>query len=158
MKNDYDGAEPTANSVSALNLLRIYHFTGTDGVRARALQTIGALGERLRRAPVAVPQMGCAADASSAPHAQLVVMHRGDAKAETDALAHEGLREFDPDLELLVLEEGGASQRALGELNAFFGSLACVEGRPTAFLCRNFACQLPTSDPEKLRRSLRSTK
>jgi uncharacterized protein YyaL (SSP411 family) len=30
------------------------------------------------------------------------------------------------------------------------------DGRPTAYVCRDFSCQAPTSDPEELDRQLRS--
>ena len=37
---------------------------------------------------------------------------------------------------------------------ALLAGKKALEGRATAYVCRNYACQAPTSDPEELRRQL----
>ena len=57
VKEDYDGAEPSGNSVAVLNLLRLAAITGRDDFRESADRTLRAFGSRLSHVPVAIPQM-----------------------------------------------------------------------------------------------------
>ncbi|KAF3853197.1 hypothetical protein F7725_013885 [Dissostichus mawsoni] len=54
---DQDGAEPSANSVSASNLLRLSHYTGRHDWLLRSEQLLAAFSDRLQRVPVALPEM-----------------------------------------------------------------------------------------------------
>lgn len=54
---DQDGAEPSANSVSALNLLRLSHFTGRQDWVERCQKLLAAFSDRLVRVPIALPDM-----------------------------------------------------------------------------------------------------
>ena len=49
MKDDYDGAEPSGNSVALLNLLRLAHFTDRADYREAAERTLRALGAKDHR-------------------------------------------------------------------------------------------------------------
>lgn len=55
--SDQDGAEPSANSVSALNLLRLSHYTGRKDWSQRSQQLLAAFSDRLTRVPIALPEM-----------------------------------------------------------------------------------------------------
>lgn len=54
---DQDGAEPSANSVSAHNLLRLHGFTGHKDWMHKCVCLLAAFSERMRRVPVALPEM-----------------------------------------------------------------------------------------------------
>lgn len=54
---DQDGAEPSANSVSAHNLLRLHGFTGHKDWMEKCVRLLTAFSERMRRVPVALPEM-----------------------------------------------------------------------------------------------------
>lgn len=54
---DQDGAEPSANSVSAHNLLRLHGFTGHKDWIDKCVRLLTAFSERMRRVPVALPEM-----------------------------------------------------------------------------------------------------
>lgn len=54
---DQDGAEPSANSVSAHNLLRLHGFTGHKDWMDKCVCLLTAFFERMRRVPVALPEM-----------------------------------------------------------------------------------------------------
>ncbi len=73
MKDDYDGAEPSGNSIAALALLRLSRLTHVDEFRVSAERALAAFAERLVASGAAVPQMLVALMYSaSAPH-QVVV-------------------------------------------------------------------------------------
>ena len=68
---DQDGAEPSTNSVSALNLLRLSHFIDHKDWRDMAGRTIGAFTQTLEQVPIALPQMLCALLAWHTPMKQV---------------------------------------------------------------------------------------
>ena len=73
MKEDNDGAEPSSNSIAALNLLRFAQLRGMKSYRERAEQTIRAFAPILTRAPIALPQMLVALDHSLGKPRQIVI-------------------------------------------------------------------------------------
>jgi uncharacterized protein YyaL (SSP411 family) len=48
----------------------------------------------------------------------------------------------------------GTSQRFLGQHLPFIQCAQAIEGKPTAYLCENFVCQLPARSPEVLKKQL----
>lgn len=55
--SDQDGAEPSANSVSAMNLLRLSHLTGRQDWIQRSQELLIAFSDRLTKVPIALPDM-----------------------------------------------------------------------------------------------------
>ncbi len=149
MKEDYDGAEPSPNSVAALNLLRLAQLTDRPEFRDRATKTLTAFSTQLTKAPSSVPQMLCALDASLAIPKQIVIAGQPGA-ADTRTLLREVQAHYLPN-KLLILADGGAGQKWLGERLEFLRTVAPTEGHATAFVCERFVCQLPVTEREKLR-------
>src|SRR5260370_36988311 len=79
MKDDYDGAEPSGNSIALLDLLRLAHITDRAEIREAADRTLRSLATKMAGQPVAVPQMLVALDYSLAPKPEVVLV--GDAGA-----------------------------------------------------------------------------
>ncbi len=50
--------------------------------------------------------------------------------------------------------DGGEQQDWLGRYLPFVKSAAMINGKPTAYICENYVCRLPTSDPEIVARLL----
>ena len=152
MKEDYDGAEPSPNSVSAMNLLRLSQITSDSALHERAVKTIAAVSEQLARFPAALPQMLCALDASLAKPRQIIIAGPRESAA-TRALLREIHAHYVPG-KLLLLADGGPGQQWLGERLDFLKTVAPISGEPAAYVCENFVCQLPTTDVAKLREML----
>lgn len=55
--SDQDGAEPSANSVSASNLLRLSHYTGRQEWLHKSQRLLAAFSDRLTKVPIALPEM-----------------------------------------------------------------------------------------------------
>ena len=149
LKEDYDGAEPSPSSIAAMNLLRLAQFTGDEKHGERARKTLAAFSDQMTRLPSATPQMLCALDASLAKPRQIVIAGARDA-AETNALLFQVHAEFLPN-KILMLADGGPGQAWLGKRLEFFKTVGPLNGKPAAYVCENFVCQLPTSDPQQLR-------
>jgi hypothetical protein len=51
---------------------------------------------------------------------------------------------------IVILADGGESQKTLTKLLPFLETIKPVDGKATAYVCVNYACQLPTTDRSKL--------
>ena len=80
MKEDYDGAEPTASSVSVLNLLMLSHLSEDHAAawRRRSTTRCGCSAQRLEQVGRGVPMMAAALSAYAAGLQQIVVVGEGD--------------------------------------------------------------------------------
>ena len=152
MKEDYDGAEPSPNSVGAMNLLRLSQITGDKALDERARKTIKAFSDQLTKAPSAMPQMLCAVDASLSKPRQIVLA--GTANGEdTRTLLRQVHGQFMPN-KVLLLADAGGGQKWLADKLEFLRTVAPIEGKAAAYVCEDFVCQLPTNDPGKLQELL----
>ena len=121
-------------------------------LRQKAQKTLALFAGRLQQVPGAMPQMLVAAGATLGVRHQIIIAGQPDAD-DTRALLREVRRRYLPHRVLLLLD-AGPGQHFLSECNPFFKSLSRLDGRATAYVCENFACQLPTTDPAMLDRLL----
>jgi uncharacterized protein YyaL (SSP411 family) len=154
MKDDNDGAEPAASSVAALNLLRLAQFRDDKTIAERARKTIDAFATTLSHFPSAMPQMLVALDYSLSKPRQIVIAGKKDAP-ETQALFKAVHSHFLPKT-ILLLADGADGQKYLGEKNEAIRAMSMVEGKPAAYVCENFTCKAPVTDPKALSELLAS--
>jgi uncharacterized protein YyaL (SSP411 family) len=152
MKDDNDGAEPAASSVAALNLLRLAQFRDDKTMAERARKTIDAFAITLSHFPSAMPQMLVALDYSLSKPRQIVIAGKKDAP-DTKALLKEVHRHFLPKT-ILLLADGAEGQKFLGEKNEAIRAMSMVEGKPVAYVCENFTCKAPVTEPKQLAKLL----
>jgi len=151
-KNDYDGAEPSPNSVSALNLLRLSHMLDRSDLHERADRTIRAFSAQLDRFPSGIPQMLVALDWLKAEPKQIVIAGKPDAN-DTHALLREIHRHFIP-RKIVILADGGAGQEFFASHVDSMKDIVPLKDRATVYVCENFVCNLPTSDAGELRKMI----
>jgi uncharacterized protein len=153
MKEQYDGAEPAGNSVAALNLLRLAQMTDHPEWRRMAEQTFSSAGLMLRQQPSVAPHMTAAVDFFLSKPKQIVIA--GD-RADPDTWSLLGVvhARYLPN-KIILLAEGGEPQDRLAALLPFVSSLKRLNGKPTAYVCEGYVCQLPTVDPATIERLLR---
>jgi len=146
MKEDYDGAEPSGNSIAALNLLRLAQMTGRQDFRNSAEKTLEAFASRINGMPSAVPQMLVAYEFSlSKPKQIILVGDRSTAPArEMLGILH---GRFVPDR--IVLFVDGTSRQTLAGYLPVVETMTAADGKTTAYVCENYTCKLPTADAAK---------
>jgi len=150
MKDDNDGAEAAASSVAALNLLRLAQFRDDPAAAGaeRARKTIDAFATTLSHFPSAMPLMLVALDYSLSKPRQIVIAGKRDAP-ETKALVKEVHRHFLPNT-VLFLADGAEGQGYIGEKNEAIRAMSPIDGKPAAYVCENFTCKAPVTDPKQL--------
>lgn len=148
VKEDYDGAEPSGNSVALMNLLRLAQITGRPAFWESAQHTLAAFGTRLSHAPVALPLMLSACEFLLGQPRQVVIAGEKDA-ADTAALLRVLHSQFVPH-RVTLLVDSAETRRLLAAGIPAIASMEKVEGRAAAYVCRNSTCQLPVSEPARL--------
>ncbi|KAI0227359.1 Spermatogenesis-associated protein 20 [Lamellibrachia satsuma] len=153
MKSDQDGAEPSANSVSALNLLRLSHYLNHTDWRDRAGRTMGAFSQTLEQVPVALPQMLCTLLAWHTPWKQIIIFGDKDA-SDTKELVRCVQSCFIPNKILIVVDSNNKNNDYLKSKLDILLSLEKMDGKATAFVCENFTCKSPVNTVAALTESL----
>ena len=144
MKEDYDGAEPSPTSVSAMNLLTLAGLTGDTAYGDRASEAIAAFGGRLIDQGRALPLMAAALATALSAGEQIVIVGTPGAP-DTEAMwraVHRAYRPFS-----VVVRVDPTRQHELAVHMPWVAAMSMVGSRATAYVCRHFACEAPTTDP-----------
>ena len=151
LKEDYDGAEPAASSVSALNVLTLAHLTGDEHYRLKAERTLARFGKRIGSAARVIPMMLCALSQLHAPSMQIVVVGGRTSAAVLD-LERELAAHYLPFAVHLPVDPDRGQQALASRLPFIDGMKA--HGGGAVYVCRDFTCRQPVSSREALRAEL----
>ena len=152
MKETYDGAEPSGNSVSALNFLRLGRMLNRPDWIETGEKTIKFFGKILEAQGSAMPLMLKALELSQQPPQQLIICGDPDNK-DTRNLLQKVNNRYLPFLQILLADDVDHRQLYAGSLN-FIDGLEQVDGKATAYLCMDYSCQMPTNEAEELAQML----
>jgi uncharacterized protein len=146
LKDDYDGAEPSGNSIAILDCLRLARIAGSAALEGSAARALTAFAGRMEAAPVALPRMFVALEYSRTPPRQIVL---AASRREAAPFLREIHRRFLPHTTVLLVD-GDATRYALARYASEIEGMRPIEGAAAAYVCENFACRLPVTDPERL--------
>jgi uncharacterized protein YyaL (SSP411 family) len=147
MKEDYDGAEPTASSVSVMNLIVLAHLVEDPRWTERIERTLRLFSARLEQIGRAVPMMAAALSTYRAGLQQIVIVGKeGRADLERAAAAR-----YRPFAITLALDD---NQEAISALAPWIAAMQPLGHQATAFVCQNFACERPVTSAEELQQRL----
>ncbi len=154
-KPGYDGAEPSGNSVQALNLLRLQELTSPDPrFGQRAERTLKAFSQTLAGNPFALTEMLIALDFRYDSPKEIVIVTPA-ARAEAEPFLERLRKTFLPNRVLSVVTEG-ADQAAQAELVPTIRAKVARAGAATAYVCERQTCKLPTTDPDVFGQQIRT--
>jgi hypothetical protein len=152
-KDFVDNATPSGNSVATDVLLRLHALTGEERYYTLAETILLVLREGMARQPLAFGHLlGALERTISRPQEVAIIGDPGDPR--TRALLVQVRQRFLPHTVLA----GAASDRAAAEAATTIPLLADriqIDGRPTAYVCEGFACQMPVTEPDALAASIR---
>ena len=146
-KPDYDGAEPSGNSIAAQNLVRLASITGDDAILQRAHATIAAFSSRVGRYPIAMSELLPAVEALAWPMREVVLVRpKGSAPAVLAPML-DALRSVYMPHRVVVQVEEGDGVVALAALAPVVAEKVARGGKVTAYVCTHGSCKLPTTEP-----------
>ncbi|MDH3520199.1 MAG: thioredoxin domain-containing protein [Myxococcales bacterium] len=155
-KPGQDGAVPSANSVAAMNLLRLAAFTSEDAYAERAVRLFAALHAQIEQSPTAFGEMLLAIDfwLEGGKEVLLVRPHPdSDATPMLDVLRTTYLPN-----RIFALVAEGAQLEAHAALTPLLHDKRALDGKVTAYVCEDRMCRFPTSDPAVFGEQLRRVK
>lgn len=149
LKEDEDGAEPSANSVSVMNLLRLAAMTGREEFRELALTTLQHFAGTMERVPSAVPLLIASNEMALHPVTQVVLA--GDPNDSRMKALRDTICRHDH-FNLVLMQSGGSTADLLPEADAIGKG---YDGPPAALVCYEGSCKPPVHDPETLMKILK---
>jgi uncharacterized protein YyaL (SSP411 family) len=134
LKDDYDGAEPSGNSAIVLALLKLSGagLRPASAFHASAERALQAFAPRLQTTPTAAPQMLVAQMFATGRPMEIVLAGPRD-----ERMLHAIQGRFLPNAVVMRAEQASVPMPAL-------------DGKPTAYVCENYACKLPVTDDQRL--------
>jgi uncharacterized protein YyaL (SSP411 family) len=150
-----DGVMPSGNAVSAYNLLRLAKLSGNDSYRDAGLRLLKAAATRLQQQPLAMTDMLLALDFEMANGREIVLLVAQEAE-NTEAM-RAVLRKLYRPHDVLVTAVAGAPRPENAALASLLRDRQLLDGKTTAYVCRNQTCRLPVNTPEQFELQLRQT-
>ncbi|HUF62900.1 MAG TPA: thioredoxin domain-containing protein [Verrucomicrobiales bacterium] len=153
-KDAYDGALPSGNGVAACNLVRLARMTGRMELEERARKLMAAFSGDLAERASGSSMMFAAVDFLVGDAREIVVVGERGAE-DTQALLAAVRQRYAP-RQVVLFKETGEAGEALAQLAPYVAEHGAIDGKATVYVCRNFACELPVTDRDKLIEMLES--
>jgi len=143
-KTAYDGAIPSGNSVAVMNMVKLTRITGNTNWAELAEKTIRAFSEDVNRAPTGYTLMLTGFMFDTQNSKEIVIV--GDSRnRNTTKFLHTIRASYAPH-KVLLFKDTSVSENRLEQLANWTSTQNSINGKPTAYVCKNFACNQPTSD------------
>ena len=146
-KEIYDGALPSGNSVSVLNILKIARLTADPGLEDKAARMVAAFSPQISRHPASFSMHMNSLDFMLGPSFEIVIA--GDRNSpETRRFLDALSGEFLPNKVVMVKDE--ANEAEISEIAPYARGHKPLDGKTAAYVCSNYECRLPTDDPARM--------
>lgn len=153
-KEVYDGAIPSGNSVAMLNLLRLSRLTGNTDFEARAEAVGMAFSKTVSQYLAGYTHLLSAVDFQIGPNHEVVIV--GDpTSADTKAMINALRREYLPNT-VAIFKPSTEEAPEIAKIAEYTKEHTAIDGKATAYVCSNFSCKKPTTDPEEMLRILKN--
>jgi hypothetical protein len=149
----YDGAVPSGNSVAALLLLRLAKLRDRPEFAGKAEAILSSMEQQMAIQPRAYLNLLSAADFRLRPVREIAVV--GDrSAADTRRLLEVIHTVFLPNTVVALLEPGAPDHEAARRLVPLLAEKTMIDGKATVYVCQNYTCLQPVSDPSALEQML----
>jgi len=148
-KSAYDGATPSGASMAVHVLLRLAILLNQPDLKEKAETTFALYNDNMKTAPSGSAQMLCGVDFLLDTPKEIAIV--GDPSSEqTQEILRNIHRRFVPNKVIALLNPNAKDKQKIEELIPLLANKTSIAGKTTIYVCQNYACQLPTTDVNKL--------
>jgi uncharacterized protein len=151
-KEWYDGAMPTANSVSSMNLLRLSRLTGDTQFEEMAEDLLCSISDEVILSPTGYTALLTGLDFALGPSQELIVVGSNESE-DTQAFLSEIRQKFLPST-VVVLLPPTINRSLYEEVFPFSAGYSPVGQKATVYVCMNQKCLRPVTEVQELRELL----
>ena len=151
-KNFFDGAEPSGNSVSIRNLLRLAGLTGKASYKKRAEKALQACSSALQNHPLSFSELLVSLDRYHNPGPEIVLILPKGGRTDSDPLFNE-LRKWYLPRKTLITACDFEEEEKLRLLPALRHKTA-LDGKTTVYICEQGTCLPPANSLSELKKQL----
>jgi len=145
-KEIYDGAMPSGNSIAMMNLLRLGRMTSNTEWEQMADKSLKLFGKSIEKAPTSFGAALQSVDFVEGNSQEIVI-----AGSQDDSEIEQFIRLLhDQFLPRAVIILDDPEDNTIRNLVPYLSDFGMKDGKPTAYVCQNYACELPTNDPDKM--------
>ena len=142
-KELYDGATPSGNSVALLNLVRLSRITGNTEYEQKADRLIRWAAAQVRHSPSVFTAFLMGLEFALGPSREVVIVgHPG--YEDTDALLRTVRSVYIPN-KVVLFRPAESPPAELFRLAPFVEAQHPIDGKATAYICRDYVCRNPTT-------------
>ena len=144
-KEAYDSAIPSGNSVMMMNLLWLARLTGQADLEKKADELGSFFARTVFQQPSGFTAMLMGLDFGLGPSFEVVVAGDPEA-ADTQAMLTALRAPYVPNKVVLLRPDQDEQTPAIAEVAPFTEAQHSRDGAATAYVCRHFQCEQPTTD------------
>ena len=152
IKDEHDSVLPSANSISAINLLRLSRFFNREDLDRLSRHTIEFFLPKISRFPGAMPQMLIALQMALSKPLLIIVI--GETASDKTSQMLKAIQSVAIPAKTVILISDPALRLQIEGHLPFVKEMTAVDGLPTAYICLGFRCMKPTTEPEKVKQLL----
>jgi hypothetical protein len=152
-KEVYDGAIPSGNSVAAMNLLRIGRITTDSEMERRALDIARAFSKQVTQVPMGHTHLVSSLLFYYATSYEVVISGSKGSEDTEEMIA--ALRAAYMPNKVVLFRPADGDEDKVVRLAPFTQQQTTLDGRATVYVCRDYACNRPTTDIDNMLEMLR---
>ena len=149
-KEIYDGAIPSGNSVTAMNLLRLAKITANAELEEIGNRCLQAFAKKVISAPAGHTQFMSAVDLALNGSVEIVIA--GETNDETRNIIRFINDRFIPEKVLVLRTETNANQ--MDRIAPYTRDMEMTDGKATVHICQDHNCKLPSNNPDKIKEQI----
>lgn len=151
-KEVYDGAIPSGNSIALLNLIRLSRIFGDSRLEQYAEKLQKTFSNTVENAPLGYTQFLSAVDYILGPSSEIVICGKRNSE-DTKNMIAELNKWFIPN-KAVIFNPADEDDSEIISIAPYVNNQKALEGKATAYVCKNFACGRPTVEIDEMLKNL----
>ena len=139
-----DGAIPSGNSVAMSNLIKLGRLTTDPKLETEASNISAVFSEEVKRVPLGYTHFLSGVDFAIGPAFELIVVGELDSD-ETASMLKAIRTRFIPN-KVVIFRPVETKSAEILSLAKYAEPMESIDGKPTAYICENYNCKLPTTN------------